>query len=431
MKKLIFVLIAALGVSCTSYAQLSEKEIKKATKEAQKLVKEARDDMERDDVPDKRHAKQLIDQAMKNPYIQDDYHTWYEAANVYEYFYRQENIKSYNGVYDTVAMYQYLNDWFTYVLKADSLEQIPNAKGKVTEETRKRLVPSVYRDLSNLINGGVFYFNHRQDNKTAYQFFDRYYTLAQSEILSSYMTDDPTWNQYRYNFAYFPALAAYFLQDWDNCIKYARMAQNDDEYGEDATEFICDAYFEMGDTAQWLEALKEGLVKYPTKDYYYNHLLNYYNLKNDMTELEDFANEMIALDPDKALNYFVLGFIAQEGQVKDYDKAIEQYKIAIEKDPKLSDAYNNIGLCIMYQARDFLDANAAVVNNYRSAAAKKVNQEYEDMLRSALPYFQKVREIEPDAVKKWGAPLQQIYYILKMQKEMDEVEARLKENGLL
>ena len=85
----------------------------------------------------------------------------------------------------------------------------------------------------------------------------------------------------------------------------------------------------------------------------------------------------------------------------------------------------------MYQARDFLDANAAVVNNYRSAAAKKVNQEYEDMLRGALPYFQKVREIEPDAVKKWGAPLQQIYYILKMQKEMDEVEARLKENGLL
>ena len=33
MKKLIFVLIAALGVSCASYAQMSEKELKKATYE--------------------------------------------------------------------------------------------------------------------------------------------------------------------------------------------------------------------------------------------------------------------------------------------------------------------------------------------------------------------------------------------------------------
>ena len=46
MKKLIFVLIAALGVSCTSYAQMTEKEIKKATKEAKKLVNEAKKEME-------------------------------------------------------------------------------------------------------------------------------------------------------------------------------------------------------------------------------------------------------------------------------------------------------------------------------------------------------------------------------------------------
>ena len=105
MKKLIFVLIAALGVSCTSYAQMTEKEIKKATKEAQKLVKEARDDMERDDVPDKRHAKQLIDQAMQNPYIQNDYQTWYEAAIIYEDFYRKENIKSGLHLYSRLTLW--------------------------------------------------------------------------------------------------------------------------------------------------------------------------------------------------------------------------------------------------------------------------------------------------------------------------------------
>ena len=61
MKKLIFVLIAALGMSCTSYAQMTEKEIKKATKAAQALVKDAKKEMERDDVVDKSNAKRLID----------------------------------------------------------------------------------------------------------------------------------------------------------------------------------------------------------------------------------------------------------------------------------------------------------------------------------------------------------------------------------
>ena len=427
MKKLIFVLIAALGMSCTSYAQMSEKELKKAKKEAQKTVKEARDDMERDDVLDKSHAKRLIDQAIKNPLLQDWDQTWYEAAEIYEYYYNQENLKSYQGVYDTVAMYNYLNDWFTFSLRADSLQQIPNEKGKTSDDVRKYQVPRIYRNLNTLINGGVFYFNYRHDNKTAYAFFDRYFTLAQSDLLKDYMVEDPTWNQYRYNFAYFPALAAYLLEDWETSLKYAMMAQNDEEYGSDATQFVCECYGNMQDSVKWLEALKQGLFKYPTEDYYYSKLLNYYNLKNDMSEMEEFVKEMIEVDPEKAYNYYVLGYIAQQN--KDYDAAIEQYKTAIEKNDRLADAYYNLGLCILSQAKDFMEAKEKL--DYRSSAYKKALQEQENYFRTALPYFTKLRELEPDSVAKWGAPLQQIYYLLKMQKEMDEVEARMKEKGYL
>lgn len=427
MKKLIFVLIAALGFSCTSYAQMSEKELKKATKTAQKMVKEARDDMERDDVPDKRHAKKLIDDAMKNPLLKDWDQTWYQAAEIYEYFYNQENVKSYNGVYDTVAMYNYLSDWFTYALKADSLQQIPNAKGKTSDEVRKNQIPKVYRNLNTLINGGVFYFNHREDYVTAYKYFDRYFTLAQSDILKEYMAEDPTWEQYRYNFAYFPALAAYNNEEWSNALKYALMAQNDEEYGEDATEFVCECYGNLGDSVKWLQTLKDGLVKYPTKDYYYSKLLNYYNLKNDMSELESFVQEMVKIDPEKAYNYYVLGYVAQQN--KDYDRAIEQYQIAIEKNSTLADAYNNLGLCIMSQAVEFMDSKGNL--DYRTAAYKKALQEQKEYFKKALPYFEKLRELEPDAVGKWGVPLQTIYYMLEMSKELKEVEARMTEKGLI
>lgn len=429
MKKLIFVLIAALGMSCTSYAQMTEKELKKATKAAQKTVKEVKDEMERDDVPDKRHAKQLIDEAMKNPLLQDWDQTWYQAAVVYEYFYNQESIKSYNKgvVYDTVALYNYLDDWFTFALKADSLQQIPNEKGKTSEEARRRLIPGVHRSLTTYINAGVYYFNHRQDNAQAYKMFDRYFTVAQHPALESLMADDEVWNNQRYNFAYFPALAAYLDQKWENSLKYALIAQNDEEYGEDATEFICECYGELGDSVKWLQALKDGLMKYPTKEYYYGKLLNYYNLKNDMTGMETFVKEMIDLDPDKAYNYYVLGFIAQQN--KDYDGAIEQYKIAIEKDETLADAYNNLGLCVMAKGDACVESKGNI--DYRSSAYKKAQKEKEAFYKEALPYFQKLRELEPSSVKKWGIPMQQLYWTLNMAKELEEIDGQLKSAGII
>ena len=429
MKKLIFVLIAALGMSCTSYAQMSEKELKKATKEAQKIVKEAREEMENPDVPDKRRAKKLIDDAMKNPLIQDWDQTWYQAAVIYEHFFNQESIKSYQQgvVYDTVGMYNLLDQWFTYALKADSLEQIPNAKGKTSDEARKYLMPGVHRSLTTYINAVIFYFNHRHDNAAAFNMFDKYFQVAQNPALASLMEDDEVWKNQRFNFAYFPALAAYMNEDWENTLKYAEIAQNDEEYGEDATEFICESYGALGDSVKWLQSLKDGLIKYPTKDYYYSKLLNYYNQRNDMNAMEAFVKEMIEVDPEKAYNYYVLGFIAQQN--KEYDKAIEQYSLAIEKDETLGDAYNNLGLCIMNKAFDRLESASKL--DYRSAAYKNAEKEQQAIMREAIPYFTKLREIEPTSVKKWGIPLQQIYYNLKMTKELDEVNDRLKEAGLL
>ena len=146
-----------------------------------------------------------------------------------------------------------------------------------------------------------------------------------------------------------------------------------------------------------------------------------------MDELERFVGDMIKIDPDKALNYFVLGYIAQ--QRKNYDKAIEQYKLAIEKDEKMSDAYTNLGLCILLQAEEYVDSKSNV--KPKSAEFKQVIQKEKEYYEAALPYYLKLREIEPDSVNKWGIFLQSIYYKLNMEKELNEVEKQLKDKGLL
>ena len=427
MKKLIFVLIAALGMSCTSYAQMTEKELKKATKTAQKQVKEAKNEFERDDVQDKRGAKRLIDQAMKDPLNKDWDQTWLVAADIYQHFYYQENTKSYSQPYDTVAMFKYLTQWYQFSMMADSLQQIPNAKGKTSDEARKKHAKEIHRTMGDLIRGGIFYFNDHQDYVKAYEMFDKYFTVASHPMIKDLTEADSFFLKNKPIYSYYPALAAYNLENWENVLKYAKVATDDEEVGETATEMICDAYGILGDTVAWLETLKQGLVKYPTVQYYYGKLLNYYNLKNDMSELENFVKEMVEIDPEKAYNYYVLGYVAQQN--KDYDNAIAQYQTAIDKDNSLSDAYFNLGLCIMFQAQDYMDSKSNL--DYRSKAYKDAVKEQKELYKKALPYFTKYRELEPSATDKWAIPLQTIYYQVDMSKELNEIEARMKEKGML
>ena len=117
MKKVLFILIAALGFSCSSYAQMSEKEIKKATKAAQKTVKDARSFYERDDASarDKADGKRMIDEAIKNPLLVDWDQTWATAALIYREQFFNETVNFNTGSKcDTVAMYDYLVKWFNY-----------------------------------------------------------------------------------------------------------------------------------------------------------------------------------------------------------------------------------------------------------------------------------------------------------------------------
>lgn len=433
MKKLIFVLVAALSMSCASYAQMTEKELKKATKTAQKQVKEAQKEMDRDDIEDKKHAKQLIDDAMKNPLLKDWDQTWYQAARVYMHYYDLENRKSYqNAPYDTVGLFNYLTKWYRYDIIADSLQQIPNEKGKTSDEVRNTHAKDIYRTFSDFVKGGIFYYN-KHDYAKAYEMFDNYFTMAENPLIKSYTDKDTIFQANKAYYAYYPALAAYALEDWNNTIKYALIGINDEENGEPSTELLCDSYVSLGDTAKWLETLREGMFKYPTNDYYWGRLVNYYDRKNDMKSLESLAEEMIAINPDKAYNYYILALIAQ--QAKDYDKAIKQYEIAIEKDPTLTEAYNNLGLTILTQADEYVASKEptnpkSLSSYYRSSEYKKVLAEQKEYYKKALPYFEKMRELEPTAVNKWGFLLQRVYYILDMPKEMAEVEARMNEAGV-
>lgn len=425
MKKVLFMLVAALCFSTVTFAQ--SKEEKQAIKEANKVLRTAKEELTGES-GNLQTARKLIEQAMQNQYTKEMSETWGLAGDVYKALYDAENKKIYlQQPYDTVAMYDYLEKMYDYYFKCDAMEQIPNAKGKTSQDCRIKNAYDLDRNRTNFINGGIFYFNSRRDYANAYRMFDKYYQVGEADMLKEYTDANPDYAKYAVEFAYFPTLAAIQMEDYEKVLKYCDLGVEDEENGETCYRFKCTAYEMMKDTANWVAALKEGITKFPTQDYYYMQLIVYYDNTQQTDQMEEFVTTMLEKDPDKAYNYYVLGYLRQNQ--KNYKAAIDAYSKAIEKDPELVEAYINNGLCYMLDANDYMEANSNL--KYGTSAYKEMMANEKTYYEKAKPMFEKVKEARPDDVNTWGLQLYQIYYKLNDTKELNKIETILKAEGLL
>ena len=404
----------------------AQKAIQKATKEARLVIKDAKEQL--GEGGDVNRARTLVEQALKNEYTKEDPEAWFIAGDVYKQLYLNENYKTaQNKPCDTVAMYNYLVKMYDSYNHCDSLQLIPDEKGKTSTACRDKVASYLDNNRTNLINGGIYYFNRRRDFAKAYDIFAKYYEVSDMPMLKSYTDADPQYAELATQFAYYPTLAAIQMQDYKKVLRFCDLGVDDEENGETCLRFKSMAYENLADTAMWIKTLEEGINKFPTEDYYYLRLLTYYDESGKMDEMEAFVDNMLKIDPDKAYNHYVKGYLRQNQ--KNYAEAIESYKVAVEKNPELTEAYINMGLCYLFEANNYMDSQANV--KYNTPAYKKVMETEKTYYQNALPIFEKVRELAPDDVKKWGLQLYTIYYKLNMAKELNQIETILKAEGLL
>ena len=104
------------------------------------------------------------------------YATWYESVLGQ---YQQINEKIYlNQKYDTAAVYTLLSRMYRVAESLDSLDAMPDEKGKVKLEYRKNNAEQLDKLRRNLYFGGTY--NVRRNNfKDAFSFFQTYIDAAQ------------------------------------------------------------------------------------------------------------------------------------------------------------------------------------------------------------------------------------------------------------
>lgn len=186
------------------------------------------------------------------------------------------------------------------------------------------------------------------------------------------------------------------------------------------------ALFAIGDTAKGVDVITQGFTAYPEDQSIMIELINYYL---DTDKAED-ALKLIAKakegDPSNVSYLFTEGTLYDKmGRFEDAQNA---YKACIEAKPDYYDAHYNLGVLYYNRAVNVYEEASRISDN---AAFEKKQAEGDEILRQAVPYMEKVANMEAatqtsyDTKRSALETLKTIYYRLKMEDNRQEVINKL------
>ena len=401
MKRLLLTVALCVAASSASFAQ------KKAVKEAQGIAK--------GDKADFTEARALIKGALENPETKDDAQAWYVAGFIEDQQFSAERTKQILGQQpNEPVMYEALGAILPYFKKAYELDQLPNEKGKIKPKYSKDIKSILGADHVYFFNGGAYYFDQK-DYKKAYDFFNQYLEISELPMFEGTQTaeKDSTFMTVQF----YAAVAATQLQDSPIAIKALERAKSSDFRLNDVYQYLSYEYKQAGDSVNYVKTLEEGYAKFPNEEFFLMSLIDAYIQSSQNEKAISYLNTAIAQKPSDSQLYHALGIVYETG-IKDYAKAEETFKKALEVNPESVESMSALGRIYYNQAVN-KQGEANMIND-----SKKYQEELtiaKDLFKQALPYFQKAHEMKPSE-SEYMVALRGIYYNLNMGPELEAIE---------
>lgn len=196
---------------------------------------------------------------------------------------------------------------------------------------------------------------------------------------------------------------------------------------EQSQEFVrqssVQVYLAKGDTTGWVNACKELIKKNPsseTAETYIQNLLAHFS-KKGTKQMADFADEMLAIVPESKIANYGKGFSLYIDQ--KYEEALKYYKKTVEVDPDYMEGNYQCGSCLYNIGKNNYNTIRDKKYTSQAAADKDAETKVKTYFRQAMPYFEKVRELEPNDPTRWAGELKIIYGNLGMKKQAAELPA--------
>ena len=323
--------------------------------------------------------------------------------------YDQGNEKLYlKEKYDTTALFLVGKRMFDTLEGLDSLDRLPDARGKVKLKYRDRSAEllNIYRP--NLFNGGVF-FMKKHDFSRAYDFFDTYINSAVKPMFARYQYAER--DKRLPEAAYWASYCGYKLEKPQLTLRHTYQALKDSVHLPYMLQYLSETYKLEKDTARYVQTLKDGFSKYPKFPFFFPRLIDYYSHIGAYDEAMKSCDEALQKDSVNTLfRYAKRSLLLTMGR---YKQSFAISKALIAENDTLADAYLNAGLALFDQAVE--------LDKKTQSGSKKYNQILE-LYRKAMPYLEKYRAMAPDQKDKWALPLYTIYLNLNMGKQFDEID---------
>lgn len=401
MKKIILVLAAAMVMTCgDAFAQKKNVARAKAKLNAE--------------VPDYKGAREAIEPALSDSVTMKLADTWFTAGKIYYKLFDEEQRKSWMGQKaDENLMATALMKCYDCMEIADSIDQAPNAKGKVRPKFRKQIVEIVDIMRPGFINAGGSYFKNQQYEEAikAFEYYLDYPNLPfwEDDKRQAFATDSmiPTMQ-------YYCGACASQAGDSELALKYFKILdktyQEENrpvEEQEEMFQFMIYEYGRLKDSVAMMDMYKVGVQRFPSNTFYARSLVNEYLSKNDLDSALDWINTAINQGDSTAI------FFNLKAQILEHKgdlKTAEQFYLkAVENDPEFADAMGSLGRIYYNEAVEELD-RVNNIKNDREYRAAKANME--SFFLKPLPYMEKAHEVNPQE-RDYIVALRGIYYNLQ------------------
>lgn len=396
MKKLLFT-AAMLFATAASFAQVDPAAIKAAKKLA--------------DGKKFTEAKAAVKELMANPAAATDAAALDVAGYAYwKQFDEQGNKAMLQQEYDEAALNEGAMNAFKYWFECDKIaETTPNAKGKIDNKYRKNNAEKLSQPMMRncLINGGVGAIQ-KEDYKTAMEYLGLYVDLAKQPMMAKYKIAET--DTVFGSFAFYAVYAAANAKDWNAVLEYAPYGLMSAEDGHYAQQFKCQALKELNRMDEWMNAIQEGMAKFPTDNFFSSSLIDYFVSSGKGEEGLAYINGEIAKDPNNYYNYYMKGFMLNSQ--KNFNDADEAYQKATSMNSDNAQLYSFAG-------QNMFDA-AAVLDEKADADQNEIN----GYLKRALPYFEKAQQLAPEDKSMWFRFLNTIYYRLQMDDKYNALQSQ-------
>ncbi|MEZ7967507.1 MAG: tetratricopeptide repeat protein [Flavobacteriales bacterium] len=219
--------------------------------------------------------------------------------------------------------------------------------------------------------------------------------------------------------------AALSFESAGNLDKALEMYEGCAETGYEAKQCyyrIIGAYQNADSLEASLTYIKKGKEMFPEESEFLIQETNYYLRAKEFEKAEENLKMAIEKDPKNAMLHFVLGTAMD--QLGNNSGAVEAYKQAIAIDTGYLDAYHNLGASYVNNSVFLKEKINELDFRSDKAEIENLEKESEEALAAALPFLEKALELEPGNVQVMNS-LKSIYFAFERMDDYNAMKAKI------